>query len=264
VERTRNHHPRPLTRWRESRRRRRASWLDRDLRARRSQLLRARWRDLACALGAFAVSAALVAALVRQWPFLVGVVVGAYLGAVAVLLLVLLAIADGSLFPRLGRALEDEVGNELRTAPGVFAVVSGVSFAHRDVDHVLLARAGCFAVEVKATFRRRQRLGQLPELPGKLAQARDGARQIERLLASRGVSLQLTPVLILTGSGAPDMTSPERHDGVLVVPFRNGHVWRSHLAGLDPTLDEATAQAAASELLAYRRQRTDYELAQSQ
>jgi hypothetical protein len=155
VRRIRNQHRRPLTRWLESRRRRRGSWLDRDLRARRRQLLRTRWRELACALGAFAVSGALIAALVRHWPFLVGVVVGAYLGAVTVLLLVLLAIADGS----------------------------------------------------------------------------------------------------------PDMTLAERHDDVLVISLRNGHAWRPQLAGLEPTLDEATAQAAASELLAYRRQRTDYELA---
>jgi len=209
------------------------------------------------------VSAALVAALVRHWPLLVGVVVGAYLGAITVLLLVLLAIADGSLLPRLGRALEDEVGIELHTAPGGFAVVSGVSFAHRDVDHVLLARAGCFAVEVKATFGRRRRLDEVPELPSKLAQARDGARQIERLLASRGVPLQVTPVLILTGSGAPEMTLAERRDDVVVIPLRNGHARRPLLAGLEPTLDQATAQVAASELLAYRSQRTDYELAHS-
>lgn len=207
------------------------------------------------------MSGALVAALVRPWPFLVGVVVGAYFGAVTVLLLVLLAIADGSLLPRLGRALEDEVGIELHTAPGVFAVVSGVSFAYRDVDHVLLTRAGCFAVEVKATFGRRRRLDEVSELLSKLAQARDGARQIQRLLTSRGVPLQVTPVLILTGSGAPDMTAAERHDDVLVISLRNGHAWRPHLAGLQPTLEEATAQVAASELLAYRSQRTDYELA---
>jgi Nuclease-related domain len=207
------------------------------------------------------VSGALLAALVRQWPFLVGLVVGTYLGVVTVLVLVLLAIADGSLLPRLGRALEDEVGIELQKASGVFAVVSGVSFAHRDVDHVLLARAGCFAVEVKATFGRRRGLVELPDLAGKLAQARDGARQIERLLASRGVPLPVTPVLILTGSGAPHMTLAERHDDVLVVPLNHGHAWRSQLDGLDPTLDEATAQVAASELLAYRSQRTEYELA---
>jgi hypothetical protein len=223
--------------------------------------VRTRWRELAGALGAFAVSGALVAALVRHWPFMVGVVVGAYLGAVTVLLLVLLGITDGSLLPRLGRALEDEVGIELQTAPGVFAVISGVSFAHRDVDHVLLTRAGCFAVEVKATFGRRRRLDEVPDLPGKLAQARDGARQIERLLTSRGVPLQVTPVLILMGSGAPDMTLAERHADVLVLALRNGHAWPPQLAGLEITLDEATAQVAAAELMAYRSQRINYELA---
>ncbi|WP_175527220.1 nuclease-related domain-containing protein [Blastococcus tunisiensis] len=156
-----------------------------------------------------------------------------------------LAIADGGLLPRLGRALEDEVGIELHTAPGVFAVISGVSLAHRDVDHVLLARAGCFAVEVKATFGRRRRLDEVPELPGKLAQARDGARLIERLLASRGAPLQVTPVLILTGSGAPDIILAERHDDVLLIALRNGHAWRSQLAGLEPIIDEAAAQVAA-------------------
>lgn len=205
----------------------------------------------------------LLATLVRHWPFLVGLLVGAYLGAVTVLLLVLLAIADGSLLPRLGRALEDEVGMELRKAPGVSAVVSGVSFAHRDIDHVVLARAGCFAVEVKATFGRRRRLHEVPDLSGKLAQARDGARQIERLLVSCGVPLPVTPVLILTGSGTPELTVAERHDDVLVVALRDGHTWRQQLAGLDPTLDEATAEVAAAALLAYRNQRTDYELARS-
>jgi hypothetical protein len=169
--------------------------LDRDLHARRRRLLRARWPDLACAVGAFAVSGALVAVLVRHWPFLVGLVVGTYLGALTVLLLVLLAIADGSLLPRLGRALEADVGKELLKAPGVFAVVSGISFAQRDVDHVVLARGGCFAVEVKATFGRRTSLSGVPDLKGKLAQARDGARQIQLLLDSRGVPLPVSPGL---------------------------------------------------------------------
>lgn len=209
------------------------------------------------------MSGALVAASVRHWPFLIGLVVGAYLGALTVLLLVLLPIADGSLLPRLGRGLEDEVGRELQKAPGVFAVVSGVSFVDRDVDHVVLARAGCFAAEVKATFDRRRRLDRVPDLRGKLAQARDGARQIERLLASRGVPLPVTSVLILTGPGTPEMAVADWHDDVLVVPLRNGHPWGPQLADLDPTLDEVTAQVAASELLAYRSQRTDYELTRS-
>lgn len=245
---------------REHRRRRRASWLDRDLRARRRQLLRARWSDLAVALAAFAVSGALAAWLVHHSPFLVGLVAGVYLGAVAVLLLVLLPIADGSLLARLGRAHEDDVGTDLRRVPGVFAVVSGVSFAYRDVDHVVLGPGGCFAVEVKATFGRRGRLRDLPDLQGKIGQTRDGARQIQRLLASRGVAVSVTPLLILAGSGAPKLTVGEWHDDVLVVTSRGPQAWHPLIAGPEQTLDEATAARAAAALLAYRSGRTEYEL----
>jgi ribosomal protein S28E/S33 len=224
-------------------------------------LLQTRWRELVGGLAAFAVSGSLFAALVHHSPFLVGLVVGGYLGAVAVLLLVLLAIADGSLLARLGRAHEDDVGTELLEAPGVFAVISGVSFAHRDVDHVVLTRGGCFAVEVEATFGRRGSLGEVRDLPGKLAQTRDGARQIQRLLASRGVPVKVTPILILVGPGAPELTVAERHDDVLVASLRKGHNWRFLVANSAHTLDDATAERATAELLTYRSQRTDYELA---
>jgi hypothetical protein len=117
VRRVRNPRQRLLSGWRERRRRRRASWLDRDLRARRLELLQTRWQELACVLAAFAVSGALLATVVRQSPLLVGLVAGVYVGAIAVLLLVLLAIADGSLLARLGRAHEDDVGTELLKAP---------------------------------------------------------------------------------------------------------------------------------------------------
>jgi hypothetical protein len=214
-------------------------------------------------LAALAVSGALVGWLVHHSPFLVGLVAGVYLGAVAVLLLVLLAIADGSLLARLGRAHEDDVGTELLKVPGVFSVVSGVSFAYRDVDHVVLGYGGCFAVEVKATFGRRGRLSDLPDLQGKLGQTRDGARQIQRLLASRGVAVPVTPMLILAGSGAPELTVAERHDDVLVVTSRGPQTWRPLIAGREQTLDEATAARAAAELLAYRSERTEYELTHS-
>lgn len=234
--------------------------MDRDLHARRRRLLRTRWPDLARAVGAFALSGVLVVVLVRHWPFLVGLAVGTYFGALTVLLLVLLPIADGSLLPRLGRALEADVGKELLKAPGVFTVISGISFAQRDVDHVVLARGGCFAVEVKATFGRRTSLNGVPDLKGKLAQARDGARQIQLLLDSRGVSLPVRPMLILAGPGAPDLTGIERHDDVLIAPLRNSDAWQPQFTDPDGSLEEGTTRAAAAELLAYRSQRIDYEL----
>lgn len=213
------------------RRQRRASWLDRDLRARRRRLLRTRWRDLAVIVGAFTVSAALLATAVHRWPLLVGLVAGVYLGTVAVSLLVLLAVADGSLLARMGRSFENYVGDELRSTPGVFGVVSGVSFAHRDLDHVVLAPKGCFAVEVKASFSRRTALNEVPGLAGKLAQARDGAAQVRRLLASRGMPLPVTPVLVLAGPGAPIMTAVQRHHDVLVVAFADSDAWGLQMAG---------------------------------
>ncbi len=217
---------------------------------------------MAAALGAFAVSGGLLAILVSSWPFAAGLVVGAYLGVLTVMLLVLLAIADGSVLPRLGRAFEGMVGDELDKAPGVLAVVSGVSFAHRDVDHVVLARGGCFAVEVKASFGRRNGRGEVPDLDSKLAQTRNGARQIELLLASRGVPLPVSPLLILAGSGAPDMAAIGRYGDVLVGTLRNSDAWRSALMGLDSHhLDEVTARTAAAELSAFCQERTGYELA---
>jgi len=120
---------------------------------------------------------------------------------------VLLAVADGSLLARMGRSFESHVGEELRAIPGPFDVVSGVSFAHRDVDHVVLATKRCFAVEVKASFGRRTTVDEVPGLAGKVTQARDGAAQVRRLLASRGMLLPVTPVLVLAGPGAPIMTA---------------------------------------------------------
>jgi hypothetical protein len=153
------------------------------------------------------------------------------------------------------------VGAGLAKAPSVFAVASGISFAHRDVDHVILARGGCFAVEVKATFGRPRRLGEVPDLPGKLAQTRDGARLIQHLLAGRGVALPVTPVFVLAGSGAPELTATPRRDEVLVATVRTSSTWGPLLADPGEALDQATAERAAAELLAYRSQRIDHDLA---
>lgn len=206
------------------------------------------------------MSAVLLAILVRDSPLLVGLVAGTHLGAVSVLLVVMIFIADGSLFPRLGRALEHEVGAELLRDPDVIAVVSGISFEHRDVDHVVLSRAGCFAVEVKASFGRRGRLADVLDLRGKLAQARDGARQIERLLVSLDVPVPVTPVLLLTGSGSPDMVEAKRQGDVLVLRHHWQGPWSEESEG-DNVLDDVTARAAADHLTAYRTRRTEYELA---
>ena len=59
------------------------------------------------------------------------------------------------------------------------------------------------------------------------------------------------------------MTAAERHDDVLVTTLRHSRTWRPLIAGPNHALDEATAERAAAELLAYRSERTAYELTHS-
>jgi hypothetical protein len=193
------------------RRHNRVSWLDQDLRTRRSKLLRDRWKDLALILLLLALSAAGFVTVVRHSPMLIGLVLGIYLGALAVTGAVFLSVVDGSFHPRLGRLVERSTGMDLRRVPGIYGVISDVSFEHVNVDHVVLSPHGCLAVEVKGCFSGRQELARVPNLAGKVAQARDGAQRVERLLRSRGVVLRVKPVLLFTGPGAPYMPPVVQH-----------------------------------------------------
>ena len=218
-----------------------------------------RWRELAKIVGAFTVAAASLAFTVRSIPSLQAAVIGAFVGAIIVAGVSFLAVADGSLLARLGRMLEGDVGDELRRTRGVFGVISGVSFEGFDVDHVVLARKGCYAVEVKGLFGRRQRLDDTYELAAKTSQARRGAEKVQRLLRSRGVDLTVMPVLVLAGPGAPRMHGVTHVDGVLVAAFRDSDDWRPRMAAPGGAVNIITARRAAEELLAFGRERAAHE-----
>jgi len=160
---------------------------------------------------ALAVSAGAFSVLLRHSPLLVGFVLGTYLGATGAAGVMFLSVVDGSLYPRLGRFVERDVGMDLRRIPDIYGVVSDVSFEHVNVDHTVLTRDGCLAVEVKACFSRRQELAKVPDLAKKVSQARDGALRVQRLLRSRGVDIPVTPVLLFTGPGAPHMPPVVRY-----------------------------------------------------
>ncbi len=242
------------------RRRRRASWLDRDLRARRRELLRTRWPDLVKLLIAFAVADLSLVVAAHSHPIVQAAVVGAYLGAMGVLMAVFLAVADGSLLARFGRMVEGDVGKELRRTPGLFGVISGLSFDRVDVDHVVLAPTGGYAVEVETLLGRRESLAGTYGLAQKVDQARRGARKVQLLLASRGCALPVRPVLVLAGPGSPLMSGPVDLDGVVVVVFRDSDVWRPVMARPGDTLRIDAARHAATQLLAYDAGRVGHEL----
>lgn len=239
------------------RRHQRVSWLDVDLRSRRRTLLFSRRKDLTVILLALASSAIGFSLVVRHHPLLVGLVLGVYLGAIAVSGVVFLSVVDGSFHPRLGRMVERSIGTDLRRAQGVLGVVSDVSFEHVNVDHVVLTPHSCLAIEVKASFSRRQDLAKVPDLDSKMKQARDGARRVQHLLRSRGVDLPVTPVLLFSGPGAPVMSPVVRRDDVLITSSTDPATW--HIGATGAPLDLDTTRRAADALLAYREQRTAYE-----
>lgn len=173
-------------------------------------------------------------------------------------LLFALALVDGTLLARLGRLAEEGVGDELRTADGVFGVVSNLPFDGVDVDHVVLAHAGVLAVEVKQVhglFR------SLPpaRLAGMLEQTRTGARRTSALLRQHGVPVPAWPVLVLTGAGAPDLPDGRQViDEVTVVVRRHSKQWLPRLQAGE-RLDRDTARKAADALLSYRSRRWEHE-----
>lgn len=183
---------------------RRAAWLDRQLRARRRAVWRTHsrlWVEWAAGFGLLLASLAL---LESGHPQARAALLGAVATAAAATLGFGLMLVDGSLLARLGRMAEESVGDELRGAAGVYGVVSNLPFELSDVDHVVLARAGALAVEVKQVHGLRRDLPQ-PRLAGMLEQTRTGARRAAAVLRQSGVPVEVWPVLVLTGAGAPDL-----------------------------------------------------------
>jgi len=246
------------------RRHQRVSWLDDHLRNRRTKLLRDRWRDLAVLVLALCVATAGFVIAVRDSPLLIGFALGVFLSAIIGGGYVFLSVVDGSLHARLGRRVEYETGMDIRRIPGTYGVVSDVSFEHVNVDHVVLTPHGCLAVEVKSSFSRRQELAKVTDLTGKVAQARDGAIRVQRLLRSRGVDVRVRPVLLFTGPGAPYMQPAVQHGDVTVTAFANPSAWLQDVVVAGEPLDLETARRVAIELMAYREERTRYESSRRQ
>ncbi|ABS05983.1 nuclease-related domain-containing protein [Kineococcus radiotolerans] len=242
---------------------RRSSWLEQDLRARRRHLLRANWRDLTTLVVAFALAAVSFSYGVREHPQLQAGVLGAFLGAAAVGGTGFLALIDGSLLARLGRSVESDVGDELRTTDGVYGVISAVPFERFDVDHVVLAPKGCFALEVKALFGRQQSLEDTYGLDSKVHQARQGATKTAALLRSHGIHKPVRPVLVLAGPGAPNLQGQVvDRAGVLIVAFRDSDTWRPVMAGPtspDQALPLDTAAKAAGHLVTFCERREQHQ-----
>ncbi|WP_432489324.1 nuclease-related domain-containing protein [Kineococcus sp. SYSU DK018] len=137
-----------------------------------------------------------------------------------------------------------------------------MSFERFDVDHIVLAPKGVFALEVKALFGAQQALDETAGLDAKVHQARRGAQKVTALLRAGGTPVPVKAVLVLAGPGAPHL--PGRgieRDGVLIAALRDSHTWRPLMVGSAPGQAPAlgTATAAARHLLTFCERRDQHQ-----
>jgi len=150
----------------------------------------------------------------------------------------LLCGSYGASIGRLGEEATAEVVDTGRRRRRGWRIVNGLYFVgHGDVDHVLIGPGGVFVIESTWTSRRcsvddgavHGLLGREP-----IAQARDGARKIERLLrhGALGLPVEVRPVVVLWGPGRirPDQ-GRQVVDGVLVCDGPRDEEWLPELEG---------------------------------
>lgn len=223
--------------------------------------LRRRWKDLAGPVIAVGVITGCLALPSGGHPKVQGFFVGVCAGVVLMLVIWMVLVIDGSLLRRIGLGVADDIGDELRRARAVHAVVNELLFDGYDVDHVILAPTGVFAVEVKWSLSPTPDLDRVYGLAGYLHQTRAGARSITGLLRSVDPGVTVHPVLVLAGPGAPRLPGPVHRDGVVVVNPMTTVEWATFLAhGRATVITLADARPLADTLVAHRDKRIAYEL----
>lgn len=117
-------------------------------------------------------------------------------------------------------------------------LINGIYLSgHGDVDHVLVGPGGAFVIESKWTSNPcRIENGGIEGLLGRepVAQARDGARKVERLLrhGPKRFDIKVKPVVVIWGPGAMSLDEGWTVvDGVLVCEGRRDDSWVQQLTG---------------------------------
>jgi len=213
--------------------------------------LRRAWWVLLLAVLVFGGLAVVVGLVERHDPFARGVLIGMIVTGTAGTCVTFVWTAEGSFIPRLLRVHESAAHDEVRKAPGVYSVHRNVEFEGLDVDMVVIASAGVFAFEVKAMIRlkaerklddwTRQRWSDRAHL---------GARKVHLLLGSKGVDVDVHPVVALIGKGVPErQPAYEQVDGVRWVVIGDSKSWRRRLGFGE--MDKATADRVDAAIRTY-------------
>jgi len=177
------------------------------------------------------------------WPtwlqaFLLGFVTASVLACLAWMVHVLSG-AHGWTLGKLGEEATAEAVSSRKQRGKGWRLINGLYLArHGDIDHILVGPGGVFAIESKWTSNPcRVEQGSIVGLLGRepVAQARDGARKMERLLrhGPQQFDVAVQPVVVLWGPGGLRLDQGwTTVDGVLVCEGRRQRSWLRQLDGL--------------------------------
>lgn len=139
-----------------------------------------------------------------------GYVLGLTQGTIFVLapamVLLLFMAQTGAIWQYAGYLGEDNTNDELKRAARkaiIWGFVENIELADGDIDHVVLAPSGAYALDSKWHARK---------IDGRTAQrdaasAEDGARKARSVLRSLKLNMPVVPVVVVWGSGQHDVPS---------------------------------------------------------
>jgi hypothetical protein len=234
--------------------RRAGEWSRRQARELHLRFLRDRWPLLAAIVGLFAIVTGVVAVVVPDWlaPYVIG-----FGAASACWYLALMAVqVAGTTSYLVGSQGEEWTSEGLRRLrQRGWHVIEHVPLQYGDIDHVLVGPGGAFAIETKATSRTWNLDAPDRWLVQAIAQCRDRAEDLRRLLGSgiAGLRTAPTPVLVLWGETIGER---DQFNGVKIVHGPELRNWTEQL-GSD-ALSTAEVERAAGGLWQFVDMRDDY------
>lgn len=204
------------------------TWARAKARTRQRDHLRRNWRHYATGVLVMAVAPLIIAAALSNG-FLIGLVLGASLVAIPGAVWVLVLQVTGTSPAMMGDQAEQWSAGELRRLHRHgWRLVNHVSFAHHDIDHVLLGPGGAYVVETKWTAATWGSDDGDDRLAAADHQTRANARTIQLWGPFKAAAITVTPVLVVWG-GPPDDTLPPSVSGVPVVAGRDLRAWTATL-----------------------------------
>jgi hypothetical protein len=169
-----------------------------------------------------------VCLVIQPSRFMSGLTVGVVVTALSAAFLLFFLMTDGNVFTLAGAWAEDFSNDELRKAVkarSVWGAVANIELGGFDIDHLVVAPDGLFAIETKARSGKLDRKKLLDDI----AQARRAAKKAESILRSQHVLMprEVQPVLVIWGKRATrDLPAAGRLvDDVPVVPVTHLAEW---------------------------------------